>query len=44
MAKGNKNATDRAKPLAHTPGLTRKRRRYGEGGKLKTTQNNHRNS
>ena len=27
----------RAKPLSHSPGLTKTKRRYGEGGKLKTS-------
>lgn len=32
-----KKEPGRAKPLAHTPGLTKTRRRYGCGGKLKTS-------
>ena len=36
--------TNRPKPLAHTPGLTKTRRRYDKGGKLKTTQTNRRSS
>ena len=47
MATAKKNkpkGTNRPKPLAHTPGLTKSRRRYEKGGKLKTSQNNNRNS
>lgn len=28
--------SNRPKPLAHTPGLTKTKRRYAQGGKLKT--------
>ena len=30
-----KRKTGRAKPLVHTPGLTKTKRRYSGGGKLK---------
>lgn len=30
-----KQATGRPKPLSHSPGLTRSKRRYGCGGKIK---------
>lgn len=33
----NKKQSNRAKPLGHTPGLTKTRRRYECGGKLKTS-------
>ena len=33
--KGNRNVAGRPKPLVHPPGLTKTRRRYGCGGKLK---------
>ena len=35
MATKSKSKANRPKPLAHTPGLTKTRRRYGCGGKLK---------
>jgi hypothetical protein len=30
-------ATNRPKPLVHTPGITKTRRRFGRGGKIKKT-------
>lgn len=44
MDKSKVRTGGRAKPLSHPPGLTRTRRRYGCGGKLKTTQTNRRSS
>ena len=35
MKKASNKKTGRPKPLAHTPGLTKKKRRYDCGGKLK---------
>lgn len=37
MATKKAKTGGRPKPLAHTPGLTKTRRRYGCGGKLKKT-------
>lgn len=37
MARKKTTKTGRPKPLVHTPGLTKTRRRFGCGGKLKKT-------
>lgn len=37
MADKKTKTTGRPKPLAHTPGLTKTKRRYGCGGKIKKT-------
>lgn len=37
MASKTPKTTGRPKPLAHTPGLTKTKRRYGCGGKIKKT-------
>lgn len=33
----SKKTTGRPKPLVHTPGVTKTRRRFGCGGKIKKT-------